>query len=229
VRSYHEYCSVAKALDVVGERWSLLIVRELLAQGACRYTDLRTGLPGIATNLLADRLRELEAAGVIEREEAPPPIATTLFRLTPRGLDLRPVLDALGRWGVPLMRDADDADSFRAQWLSLPVRMFLADTSPGEPPAAIAIHAGTEAAVITVADGAVTLRTGEARDTVPDASLSGPPQLVLAVLSGRLSLGAAADRGLKSSGSRAVLARVLPSGEAAAVADLAADDRGEDL
>jgi DNA-binding HxlR family transcriptional regulator len=227
VRSYHEYCSVAKALDVVGERWSLLIVRELLAQGACRYTDLRAGLPGIATNLLADRLRELEAAGVIEREEAPPPVATTLFRLTQRGQALRPVLDALGRWGVPLMREADEADNFRAQWLSLPVRMFLSDKSPGEPPATIAIHAGAESAVITVADGSVTLRTGDTRDA--DVSLDGPPQVVLAVLSGRLSLAEAADRGLTSEGSRAVLARVLPSGEPSAVADLAADDRREDL
>src|SRR5262249_47472114 len=83
VRSYHEYCSVARALDVVGERWTLLIVRELVTRGACRYTDLRAGLPGIATNLLAARLRELEAAGVVEREEAPPPIATTPVPLTP--------------------------------------------------------------------------------------------------------------------------------------------------
>ena len=77
-----------RALDVVGDRWTLLIVRELALRGACRYTDLRNGLPGIATNLLADRLRELENAGVVAREEAPPPIATTLFRLTPRGEEL---------------------------------------------------------------------------------------------------------------------------------------------
>ena len=86
MRSYGQFCGLAKALDVIGDRWTLLIVRELLIRGACRYTDLRNGLPGIATNLLAERLRELEEAGVIEREEAPPPIATTLFRLTPRGI-----------------------------------------------------------------------------------------------------------------------------------------------
>ena len=76
MRSYGQYCSIAKALDVVGDRWTLLIVRELLIRGACRYTDLKDGLPGIATNLLADRLRELESAGLIRREEAPPPVAT---------------------------------------------------------------------------------------------------------------------------------------------------------
>src|SRR3977135_4624644 len=99
MRSYDEYCSIAKSLDVVGDRWTLLIVRELTLRGACRYTDLRNGLPGIATNLLAGRLRELEQAGVIAREDAPPPIATTLFRLTPRGEELRAVLDGLTLWG----------------------------------------------------------------------------------------------------------------------------------
>ena len=69
MRSYGQYCSVAKALDILGDRWTLLILRELLARGACRYTDLRAGLPGIATNLLADRLRELEAAGIVERAD----------------------------------------------------------------------------------------------------------------------------------------------------------------
>src|ERR671935_8078 len=85
MRSYGQYCGLAKALDVIGDRWSLLIVRELLLRERCRYTDLREGLPGIATNLLAERLRELERLGVIEREDAPPPVATTLFRLGGRG------------------------------------------------------------------------------------------------------------------------------------------------
>ena len=103
MRSYDEYCAIAKSLDVVGDRWTLLIVRELALRGGCRYTDLRNGLPGIASNLLAERLRELENADVITREDAPPPVATTLFRLTPRGEQLRPVLDDLFRWGLPMM------------------------------------------------------------------------------------------------------------------------------
>src|SRR5208282_4278869 len=105
MRSYGQYCSVAKALDVIGDRWSLLIVRELLLREPCRYTDLHRGLPGIATNLLADRLRELEQAGLLAREEAPPPVASTLYRLTGRGRELEGVLVALGRWGVPLMAE----------------------------------------------------------------------------------------------------------------------------
>src|ERR1700746_2347764 len=100
MRSYDEYCSLAKSLDVVGDRWTLLIVRELLLRGACRYTDLKNGLPGIATNLLADRIRELEAAGLVRREEAPPPIATTLVHLTEAGTELEPVVKALGWCGM---------------------------------------------------------------------------------------------------------------------------------
>src|ERR1700761_6192686 len=103
MRSYGQYCSIAKALDVVGDRWTLLIIRELLIRGACRYTDLKDGLPGIATNLLADRLRDLESAGLIRREDAPPPVATALFRLTEAGASLLPVVDAIARWGVELM------------------------------------------------------------------------------------------------------------------------------
>src|SRR5207245_1774744 len=89
MRSYGQFCGLAKSLDVIGDRWTLLIVRELLIRGPSRYTDLQYGLPGIATNLLAERLRDLEAEGIVTKEVAPPPVATTLFRLTP------PV-DALG-------------------------------------------------------------------------------------------------------------------------------------
>src|SRR6266852_6069713 len=103
VRSYKQYCALAKALDVIGDRWTLLIVRELLIREAYRYTDLRDGLPGIATNLLADRLRELERAGIVEREAAPAPVASTLYRLTERGRELRPAVHALGRWSAPMM------------------------------------------------------------------------------------------------------------------------------
>src|SRR5205807_10651959 len=103
MRSYGQYCSVAKALDVIGDRWTLLIIRELLLQGACRYTDLRNGLPGIATNLLSDRPRELEAADLVRREDAPPPVATPLLPLTEAAAQPEPLLDAPARWGIRYM------------------------------------------------------------------------------------------------------------------------------
>src|SRR3954462_5711061 len=105
MRTYGQFCALAKALDVIGDRWSMLIVRELLLRDACRYTDLRNGLPGIASNLLATRLRELEAAGIVAGGEAPPPVATTLFRLTGRGRALEPTVVELFRWGLPLMSE----------------------------------------------------------------------------------------------------------------------------
>src|SRR5437868_11469069 len=114
MRSYNQFCAVAKSLDIIGNRWTLLIVRELLLRGPSRYTDLRDGLPGIATNLLADRLRELEEEGLVAREEAPPPIATTLFRLTPRGEALRPVIERLILWGAPLMMAPAPKDVVRS-------------------------------------------------------------------------------------------------------------------
>ena len=101
MKRYDQYCAVARALDVVGDRWVLLIVRELLAFGPSRYSDLKRGLPGIASNLLADRLKTMESEGLIERREAPAPIGAPLYQLTSRGLELEDVLRALTRWGLP--------------------------------------------------------------------------------------------------------------------------------
>src|SRR2546421_3314183 len=130
MRSYRQYCPVAKALDVVGDRWSLLIVRELLIRGPCRYTDVRKGVPGIATNLLAERLRELEQVGVIRREAAPPPVATTLFHLTPRGKALPSAILALGRWAAPLLAEPPAAVEAQTHWLSPMLELFLPDHPP---------------------------------------------------------------------------------------------------
>src|ERR1700738_1303538 len=98
-KSYDQYCPIAEALDVVGERWTLLIARELL-NGPQRFTDLRAGLPGIPPNLLSARLRELEEGGLIRRRELPPPAARTVYELTDEGRELEPTLRALARWGM---------------------------------------------------------------------------------------------------------------------------------
>ena len=97
-RSYGDSCGIARALDVVGERWSLLIVRELLL-GPKRFADLRSGLPGVSANVLSQRLRELEAAGLVRRVSLPPPVGSRVYELTECGLELEPVLVALGRFG----------------------------------------------------------------------------------------------------------------------------------
>jgi DNA-binding HxlR family transcriptional regulator len=98
-RTYDEACAIARGLDVVGERWALLIVRELLF-GPRRFSDLRRALPKASTNLLTDRLRELEAGGVVDRRRLAPPAGSTVYELTEWGAELTPVLDALGQWAL---------------------------------------------------------------------------------------------------------------------------------
>ena len=97
-RSYGDACPIARALDAVGERWALLVVRELLL-GAQRFSDLRRALPGASSNMLTDRLRELEARRLVRRRTLPPPAASSVYELTERGRELEPILDALGTWG----------------------------------------------------------------------------------------------------------------------------------
>ena len=208
MRTYGEYCSVAKALDVVGDRWTLLIVRELLLQGPCRYTDLKSGLPGIATNLLADRLRDLERAGLACREEAGPPVATTLFRLTDAGHELQPVLEALCGWGIRYMGEPGDGDEFRSHWFALPASLFLRDRDPGGEPVTIELQAADRPAMIEISGGTVRTRLGST--PAPDAVLRGTPPLIMATLTGHLTLDEAAGRGLEITGDPAVLARLLP-------------------
>jgi len=206
MRSYGQYCSVAKALDVIGDRWNLLIVRELLLRESCRYTDLLHGLPGIATNLLADRLRGLQQAGIVSREDAPPPVATTLYALTERGQELGPILRRLGQWGAPLMLEPADEDAFRSHWLAFPVELFLTDHAPDRPPVTIELRTGEEPMIIETVDGAVRARGGSVEE--PDLVLSGAPQLVVGLLSGTLALAEARARGLECEGDANALRRV---------------------
>lgn len=118
MRSYGQYCALGRALDHIGHRWTLLIVRELLL-GPKRFTDLRDGLPGIANNLLADRLNHLQDDGLVTRRELPPPAASTVYELTEPGRELREAIDALIRWGGRWMTTGRQGDEFRVDWLAL--------------------------------------------------------------------------------------------------------------
>jgi DNA-binding HxlR family transcriptional regulator len=206
MRSYGQYCGLAKALDAIGDRWSLLIVRELMLSGPARYTDLRRGLPGIATNLLADRLRDLEAAGVVRREDAPPPVATTLFHLTDRGHQLRPAMLALGSWGASYLADAPDTDAFRSHWLALPLERFLTDHTPYAPPVTIEIRTGDQPVIVETTGGKIRVRPGATAN--PDAAISGPHRSILGFLAGRIDLETAQAQGLRLDGDPATLDRV---------------------
>ncbi|NEB80555.1 helix-turn-helix transcriptional regulator, partial [Streptomyces sp. SID14478] len=129
-RSYDQYCAAARALDAVGDRWTLLIVRELLA-GPRRYTDLHADLPGVSTDMLATRLKDMERDGLATRRKLSAPASAYVYELTPRGQQLLPVLQALGEWGAPELARRRPTDAVRAHWLALPVLRELA--ALGEP------------------------------------------------------------------------------------------------
>jgi DNA-binding HxlR family transcriptional regulator len=114
-KKFDQYCPMAHALSLVGERWSLLIVRELL-HGPKRYTDLAHGLPGIGTNILAARLRELEQCGVVEKRRLPPPAASTVYELTEYGTGLNEALYALARWGARSLGPPGPDDELYPEW-----------------------------------------------------------------------------------------------------------------
>jgi DNA-binding HxlR family transcriptional regulator len=207
-RSYGQLCGLALALDAIGDRWSLLIVRELLVRrDGARYTDLREGLPGIATNLLADRLRDLESSGVVRREDPRPPVATPVFRLTERGQVLLPAVEALAVWGgnefVP--STPDDAE-FRSRWMIIPIEAMLTDTRPRDPLSTIAIRTGDEPLTVTVGGGRIVATTVQTDD--PDLVIGGPAKAILGLLAGKLPVAVAAAVGVEITGDRAVLERI---------------------
>jgi DNA-binding HxlR family transcriptional regulator len=205
MRSYGQFCGLAKGLDVIGDRWTLLIVRELLIRGPSRYTDLRTGLPGIPTNLLADRLRELEDSGIVQRDTLAPPVASAVYALTERGEALEPVIAALGRWAAPLLAVPEKDDVFLPHWLVLPARLYLADLAPGKQPVRIEIRDGTERVTIEAANGRVAARLGSA--TKPDAVLTGSTPVAWQLLIGKIDQRQARKAGLLIEGRAAALKR----------------------
>jgi DNA-binding HxlR family transcriptional regulator len=193
-------------LDLVGDRWTLLIIRELLIGKSCRYTDLRKGLPGIATNLLAVRLKELEQSGIISREDAPPPVATTVYQLTDKGRGLEPIILQLGKWGAPFLEALGPNDAFFSHWLALPLKLFLRDRSPESPPQSIEMRAGGEPLTVQIARGDVDIRLGRTKS--PDAVIIGGAMTILALMAGKLDLAAAKAEGLCYEGDLSVLRRV---------------------
>jgi DNA-binding HxlR family transcriptional regulator len=147
-KCYEQYCPMAHALSLVGERWSLLIVRELL-HGPKRYTDLANGLPGIGTNILAARLRDLEEAGVVEKKKLPPPFAVTVYELTEYGKELDEVMHALARWGARSLGPPGPEDELYPEW---GVNAFAALFDPE------AARGVTETYVLKIDDGIFTAR-----------------------------------------------------------------------
>ena len=128
-KRYDQYCPIARALDLVGDRWALLVVRELM-HGPKRYTDLVGHLPGIGTNILAARLRDLEAAGVVAKRTLPPPAASRVYDLTEYGRGLRAALRELALWGARSLGPPTAEDELFPGWLENSVDIILAPLAP---------------------------------------------------------------------------------------------------
>ena len=165
MRTYGDGCGVAHALDIVGERWALLVVRDLLL-GPKRFTDLRTGLRGASPNVLAQRLRELEEAGIVRRRRLPPPAGSAVYELTDWGRELEPILIALGVWGVRSPSFAGDAPVGMDSVL-LALRTFFDPEAAEGLDARYELGLGESRFRIRISDGSIELARGEAED--PDA------------------------------------------------------------
>lgn len=162
-KPFEQYCPVAHALCLVGDRWSLLIVRELL-HGPKRYTDLLQGLPGLGTNILAKRLRDLEEAGVVARSKLPPPAASTVYELTEYGRELDEAFYALARWGARSLAPPGPGDELYAGWsLNAAAALFLPEAARGLTET-YALNVEGEVFTIAVDDGHMQASLGAAED-----------------------------------------------------------------
>lgn len=212
-RSYDHFCALALALDQIGERWALLVARELLP-GPRRFVDLLEGMPGVATNTLTTRLEELETAGIITRRQLPPPAASVVYELTPRGRELEPVLLALVRFGhksIQAVRANPDRAAelapVRANWLGVSLKAYFVAPKPALT-ARVQLELPTGTLGIALDDNALALTNG-ALDA-PDATLTTNEDGILALLTGEVKLNTAKRQKLATfDGDVAVLERVL--------------------
>ena len=211
-RSYKQACPIARALDAVGDRWTLLIVRDL-ALGPQRHSDLRRALPTLSPHLLSKRLRDMEQAGLVTKQRLPPPAASTVYALSESGRGLFPALQELSRWGSHWGAAAKPEQQRRFPWLVFALEVFSSPTETG----------GIGDVYQFCADGEIyTVRVGENAFDVaaapverPDVTLMGDSETMYDLASGRLSLreaeraGRLVVDGQRRAASRAV--RVLSS------------------
>jgi DNA-binding HxlR family transcriptional regulator len=207
-RSYSDACPIARALDAIGERWALLVVRELLL-GPQRFSDLRRALPGASSNMLTDRLRELEGRRLVRRRTLPPPAASSVYELTDRGRELEPVLDALGAWGAAEPSPAD------ASLTATSVLLFLrgcARAHPDPPRATYRVQLGDRVWSISSPEGQIEIQ--EKDMATPDASLDADPRTLNALLFDPAGLDAAIASGaVRADGDLVALRRLLEVAE----------------
>jgi DNA-binding HxlR family transcriptional regulator len=194
-RTYSQFCGVARALDLVGNRWALLIVRELVL-GPRRFTDLLVGLPGVSTNVLSSRLRQLERGGLVQRRMLPPPAASAVYELTEYGRALEPALFALGRWGAQSLGPRGEDQILRSHWLAVALKAFFHPETAEGPRGAYELRLREGSFLIRVHDGEVDVQSDGVGDA--DLVLEADDDILVAVLAGAIPL----SEGLRAGGVR---------------------------
>jgi DNA-binding HxlR family transcriptional regulator len=206
-KSYEQYCAVARALDVVGERWTLLIVRDLL-MGPKRYTDLRAGLPGIATDILTARLRTLEEAGFVRRRDVPRPTPATIYELTEAGNRLGPAILALGQVGLATLGSPQPGEDVRPERLVVGLRVSFRREEFADLTETYEVVIEGEPFTVEVSDGIVETRPGGASS--PSIRLDTDADTFVALMTGRASAANSLATGRATlEGERSVLKRFI--------------------
>jgi DNA-binding HxlR family transcriptional regulator/putative sterol carrier protein len=207
IRSYNQYCALARALDVVGERWTLLLVRELLL-GPKRYKDLLGGLPGIGTNLLADRLKDLERQGIVRRSVLPPPAGSAVYELTELGRELEQAVFELGRWGAHFLEPRKESDATDPGWFFVSIRATFRPESAADLRESYEFLIDGTAFHARVDRGRA--RTGQGHAADPDVVVTTDLDSFIGLLSRRLSPSEAMASGrVRLEGDRAGLDRFV--------------------
>jgi len=206
-RAYLQYCPVAHALELVGERWALLIVRDLL-KGPKRYSDLLAGLPGLGTNILAARLRVLEEGGVVRKTKLPPPANVTVYELTEYGTDLEEVIKSLGRWGFRSLGPPPTGCAMPEGWLVQGSRTLFDPARAGDLDESYEVRVGDEIATIRISGGKLEADPGGSADV--DAVLELDAGTLFALARGEMAPDEALAHGLaRVQGDQDALARFV--------------------
>jgi DNA-binding HxlR family transcriptional regulator len=202
MKRYAQRCPAARALDVLGERWTPLVVRELMS-GPKRFTDLANGLPGIGTNILTKRLADLQDHGVVDKRTLPPPTPVTVYELTDAGRALAPLLRELRIWGARYGPPPQPGDAVRSSWVLQSAASRNASLRPG---ASCELRVGEEVFSITAGEDGVEVTTGPS--AAPDVAMTIEPRLVLRLAADRIEPAAAIEQ-IGIEGDRRVAADVL--------------------
>ncbi len=192
-KRYDQYCPIAHALCAIGERWSLLVVRELL-EGPKRYTDLAAGLPGVSTNILAARLRDLEAGGIVQKRKLPPPAASTVYELTAYGAQLEEVVYAMARWGVRSLGPPGPEDELEPDWGLNAFPALFNPTAAGGMRGTYVLRISDDVFTVALADGRVSAVLGAHPEADLDATFD--METFFGLASGELAPADAIEQGL---------------------------------